>query len=120
MPAPPQAPTMLRLASLVGFMWGAYFLNYSDRQAVFAMFKPLSNDLAMTDQQLGLTGEETFDIPFENLVPRTTVVVKATRPDGTVKDIPCMVRIDTPVELDQFRSGGILPFVLRQLIAEAK
>ena len=68
-------------------------------------------------QQLGLTGEETFDIPFENLVPRTTVVVKATRPDGTVKDIPCMVRIDTPVELDQFRSGGILPFVLRKLLA---
>ena len=68
-------------------------------------------------QQLGLTGEETFDIPFENLVPRTTVVVKATRPDGTVQDIPCMVRIDTPVELDQFRSGGILPFVLRKLLA---
>ena len=68
-------------------------------------------------QQLGLTGEETFDIPFENLVPRTTVIVKATRPDGTVKDIPCMVRIDTPVELDQFRSGGILPFVLRKLLA---
>jgi aconitate hydratase len=68
-------------------------------------------------QQLGLTGEETFDIPFENLVPRTTLVVKATRPDGTVKHIPCMVRIDTPVELDQFRSGGILPFVLRKLLA---
>jgi aconitate hydratase len=68
-------------------------------------------------QQLGLTGEETFDIPFENLVPRMTVIVKATRPDGTVKDIPCMVRIDTPVELDQFRSGGILPFVLRKLLA---
>ena len=68
-------------------------------------------------QQLGLTGEETFDIPFENLVPRTTVVVKATRPDGTVKEIPCTVRIDTPVELDQFRSGGILPFVLRKLLA---
>ncbi len=68
-------------------------------------------------QQLGLTGEETFDIPFENLVPRTTVMVKATRPDGTVREIPCMVRIDTPVELDQFRAGGILPFVLRKLLA---
>jgi len=68
-------------------------------------------------QQLGLTGEETFDIPFENLIPRSTLLVKATRPDGTVKDIPCMVRIDTPVELDQFRAGGILPFVLRKLLA---
>ena len=68
-------------------------------------------------QQLGLTGEEIFDIPFEHLAPRTTVVVKAMRPDGTVREIPCMVRIDTPVELDQFRSGGILPFVLRKLLA---
>ncbi|MFM7034917.1 MAG: aconitate hydratase AcnA [Planctomycetia bacterium] len=68
-------------------------------------------------QQLGLTGEETFDIPFEGLAPRATVVVKATRPDGTVKEIPCLVRIDTPVELDQFRAGGILPYVLRKLLA---
>ncbi len=68
-------------------------------------------------QQLGLTGEETFDIPFDNLVPRSTVVVKAHRPDGSVREIPCLVRIDTPVELDQFRSGGILPFVLRKLLA---
>jgi aconitate hydratase len=67
-------------------------------------------------QQLGLTGEETFDIPFDALTPRSTVVVKATRPDGSVREIPCQVRIDTPVELDQFRSGGILPFVLRKLL----
>jgi aconitate hydratase len=67
-------------------------------------------------QALGLTGEETFDIPFEGLEPRSTVVVKATAPDGTAKEIPCLVRIDTPVELDQFRAGGILPFVLRKLL----
>lgn len=41
---------------LVAFMWGAYFLNYCDRQAIFAMFAVLKTDLAMTDQQLGLTG----------------------------------------------------------------
>ena len=67
-------------------------------------------------QQLGLTGEETFDIPFDGLAPRVTVVVKATRPDGSVREIPCVARIDTPVELDQFRAGGILPFVLRKLL----
>ena len=67
-------------------------------------------------QQLGLTGEETFDIPFEHLAPRSTVIVKATATNGSVKDIPCLVRIDTPVELDQFRAGGILPFVLRKLL----
>ena len=68
-------------------------------------------------QKLGLTGEETFDIPFDGLTPRSTVVVRATGPDGTVREIPCLVRIDTPVELDQFQAGGILPFVLRKLLA---
>ena len=67
-------------------------------------------------QQLGLTGEETFEIPFEGLSPRSTVVVTATAADGTTKQIPCLVRIDTPVELDQFMAGGILPFVLRKLL----
>jgi aconitate hydratase len=68
-------------------------------------------------QQLGLTGEETFDVPFEGLAPRATIVVRATAPDGSVREIPCLVRIDTPVELDQFKAGGILPFVLRKLLA---
>ncbi len=41
---------------LLAFMWGAYFLNYCDRQAVFSMFPALKADLNMSDQQLGLTG----------------------------------------------------------------
>ena len=54
-------PVSLRRVSteailLLGFMWFAYFLNYCDRQAVFAMFPSLKSDLGMTDQQLGLTG----------------------------------------------------------------
>ncbi|MBM4021240.1 MAG: aconitate hydratase AcnA [Planctomycetes bacterium] len=69
-------------------------------------------------QHLGLTGEETFDIPFDALTPRATVLVRATAADGTTKEIPCLVRIDTPVELDQFRAGGILPFVLRRLLSD--
>ena len=68
-------------------------------------------------QELGLTGEETFDVPFEGLKARSTVQVVATKPDGSKLTIPCLARIDTPVELDQFRSGGILPFVLRKLLA---
>lgn len=43
-------------ALLVALMWGAYFLNYCDRQAVFAMFPALRADLQMSDRQLGLTG----------------------------------------------------------------
>jgi aconitate hydratase len=69
-------------------------------------------------QQLGLSGEETFDIPFEGLAPRATITVRAKCPDGSTKQIPCLVRIDTPVELDQFQAGGILPFVLRRLLAD--
>ena len=68
-------------------------------------------------QELGLTGEETFDIPFDKLAPRSTLEVVATRKDGTNLTLPCTVRIDTPVELDQFNAGGILPFVLRKLLA---
>ena len=68
-------------------------------------------------QDLGLTGEETFDIPVDaGLAPRSTITVTATSPDGTRREIPCLVRIDTPVELDQFQAGGILPFVLRRLL----
>ncbi len=70
-------------------------------------------------QELGLTGEETFDIPIDaSLAPRSTITVTATSPDGTQREIPCLARIDTPVELDQFQAGGILPFVLRRLLNE--
>nr|MCU0708239.1 MFS transporter [Pirellula sp.] len=49
-------PTAIATAALVAWMWVAYFLNYCDRQAVFAMFPVLKDELSMTDAQLGLTG----------------------------------------------------------------
>jgi len=52
--AVPSAPT--QAGRLLLFMWGAYFLNYCDRQAIFAMFPVLRGDLGLTDTQLGLTG----------------------------------------------------------------
>ncbi len=68
-------------------------------------------------QQLGLTGEEQFDIPVDDKIqPRATITIRATSPDGSVKQIPVRVRIDTPVELDYYRNGGILPTVLRKLM----
>ena len=48
--------TAASTAFLVAWMWVAYFLNYCDRQAVFAMFKVLKTDLSMSETQLGLTG----------------------------------------------------------------
>ncbi|MCO8120730.1 aconitate hydratase AcnA [Stieleria sp. TO1_6] len=68
-------------------------------------------------QALGLTGEETYDIPdlSDDLQPRSTISVTATADDGTVTKFDCVVRIDTPVELQYYRNGGILPTVLRNL-----
>jgi aconitate hydratase len=65
-----------------------------------------------------LTGRELFDIigVGDTLAPRGRVTVRATADDGTVRDITATVRIDTPEELVAFRNGGILPYVLRQLV----
>jgi aconitate hydratase len=71
-------------------------------------------------QSLGLTGVESIDILSltDELQPRSRVEVIATRPDGTKLAFDTLVRIDTPVEIDYYRNGGILPTVLRKL-AEA-
>ena len=70
-----------------------------------------------TWQSLGLTGEETYDIEGldSNLQPRSSLNVTATAPDGSQKQFSATVRIDTPVEMDYFRNGGILQTVLRKL-----
>jgi aconitate hydratase len=66
---------------------------------------------------LGLTGSESFDIVIDNdLKPRQDVTVRATASDGSVKEFTTRCRIDTPVEVDYYRNGGILQFVLRQLL----
>jgi aconitate hydratase len=68
-------------------------------------------------QNLGLTGEETFDLPSlsDTLQPRSKIQVNATKTDGTKTSFEALVRIDTPVEIDYYRNGGILPTVLRKL-----
>jgi aconitate hydratase len=66
---------------------------------------------------LKLTGRETFDIlGLASLAPAADVTVRATSPEGTVREFSAIVRIDTPEELLAFRHGGILPYVLRQLV----
>jgi aconitate hydratase len=68
-------------------------------------------------ESLGLTGQETFDIPGldDAVVPGKELEVIATRPDGTALTFIAIARLDTPVEVHYFRNGGILPAVLRQL-----
>jgi aconitate hydratase len=81
---------------------------------------PLEFHEGQTWQSLGLTGEETIDIAGldQRLAPRGEVTVKATRPDGQPIEFQAKVRIDTPVELEYYRHGGILPMVVRKLLAE--
>jgi aconitate hydratase len=68
---------------------------------------------------MGLTGAEVFDITGleQELKPRQKVILTIRRPDGKEERLPILVRIDTPIEVDYYRHGGILPFVLRQLVA---
>jgi aconitate hydratase len=78
---------------------------------------PLEFPVRENWQSLGLTGEETFDIPVDaSLRPRSTITVRATAPSGVAREFLANVRIDTPVEMEYYRHGGILQTVLRKLL----
>ena len=70
---------------------------------------------------LGLKGDETFDISgIENgIKPQMDVTLHITRKDGSTHSTTLLLRIDTPIEVDYYLHGGILPYVLRELIAQA-
>ena len=79
---------------------------------------PLEFANDQTWASLGLDGKETFDIPGLNndLQPRSTIKVVAKKDDGSEIEFDANVRIDTPVEMDYYRNGGILQTVLRNLL----
>jgi aconitate hydratase len=70
---------------------------------------------------LGLTGEETYSVSgiATGLVPRAKLKVKAGRADGSAVDFEVIARIDSPIEVEYFRNGGILQTVLRRLADSA-
>jgi aconitate hydratase len=71
-----------------------------------------------TVQSLGITGEETFDISVPaDIRPQQDLTLVIHRKDGTRQDVTVLCRIDTPIEVDYYKGGGILPFVLRELVA---
>jgi aconitate hydratase len=72
-------------------------------------------------ESLGLTGKEVIDIVglSDDLKPRQDVTVKAQKDDGSIVEFKATVRIDTPVEVEYYRNGGILHTVLRKLVKEA-
>ena len=68
-------------------------------------------------QSLGLRGDETIDIVLAELKAQSDATLVVTAADGTRREVVLTLRIDTPIEVDYYRHGGILPFVLRQLLA---
>ncbi len=79
---------------------------------------PLQFRAGESAASLGLDGRESYDITglAENLAPGREVTVRARREDGGVVELAALVRIDTPQEVQYFRHGGILQFVLRNLL----
>ncbi|HET7910881.1 MAG TPA: aconitase family protein, partial [Pseudolabrys sp.] len=80
---------------------------------------PLQFTQGTSVQSLGLSGSETYSITglSDSLRAGQTLTLEIKRAGGEVRSIPVKLRIDTPIEIDYYRHGGILQFVLRQLLA---
>ena len=79
---------------------------------------PFVFDEGTSWKSLGLTGAEKVSISgLTDIAPRQRMTVKITMVDGSVKQVPVTCRIDTLDELNYYKHGGILPYVLRQLAA---
>ncbi|WP_126225101.1 aconitate hydratase AcnA [Burkholderia ambifaria] len=80
---------------------------------------PLQFKGADSVQSLGITGEETYDIEGlgDDFKPQQDVTLVIHRKNGETQRVPVLLRIDTPIEVDYYKHGGILPFVLRSLLA---
>ncbi len=78
---------------------------------------PLQFKDGTTAQTLQLDGTETYDIVGldAKLKPQQDLTLRITRKNGKVENVPVRCRIDTPIEIDYYQNGGILPYVLRQL-----
>jgi aconitate hydratase len=88
---------------------------------VFMGVLPLVFKNGQSAASLGLQGDETFDINMPDPVePRCDITVKATSPEGKVTEFVCVCRVDTPVEIEYFRNGGILHTVIRKKLNEAR
>ena len=69
-------------------------------------------------QRLGLDGTERFDLALDGpLATRGSARIRIERPDGRQDPVPLVLRIDTPIEVAYMAAGGILPYVLEQVLA---
>jgi aconitate hydratase len=71
-------------------------------------------------ESLGIKGDEAFDVlGLDDIRPQQDVTLVIHRRDGTSQEVAVLSRIDTPIEVDYYKHGGILPYVLRELVAAA-
>jgi aconitate hydratase len=80
---------------------------------------PLQLKEGQSVQNLSLNGTETFDLlglESSEIRPRQEVTLRIARADGSTLETPLILRIDTPIEIEYYKNGGILPYVLRQLL----
>jgi aconitate hydratase len=79
---------------------------------------PLQFPEGVTAQSLSLNGSETYSVRglHKDIRPRQEVTLEIARKDGAIEKVPLILRIDTPIEVDYYRHGGILPFVLREIL----
>jgi aconitate hydratase len=71
-------------------------------------------------QTLGITGEESYDligVEGGNIKPLQDVTLVIHRKDGSTQNVAVTLRVDSPIEVEYLKNGGILPFVLRELMA---
>ncbi len=81
---------------------------------------PLQFTGADSAASVGITGDELFDLEGldDDIKPQQEVTLVVRRPEGNARRVALRLRIDTPIEVDYYRHGGILPFVLRQLLSQ--
>ncbi len=82
---------------------------------------PLEFEKGTDIDSLGLDGSETFSFPDLNddLEPGQKLTLIVSRVNGESEEVSLLVRIDTPIEVEYYRHGGILPFVLRQILKDS-
>ena len=79
---------------------------------------PLEFEPGQNADTIGLTGQETFDVAVaDDLSPRQVITVTATAEDGTTTEFSTIARVDSPIEVEYLRHGGILHYVLRRMAA---
>ena len=79
---------------------------------------PLQFKASDSWESLALTGDELIDVKLaDDIKPLSDALLVITRADGSRREVTVTLRIDTAIEVDYYKHGGILPFVLRQLLA---